>query len=101
MSNQNSVVKRERVALKFKTLGQFIRECEKAVTKSEEHGDTVWFDKVTWSDGSVSLGGYNGETKKRYNLGKVFPPREQEANATSAPFETVQKTQEVQDDLPF
>jgi len=101
MSNQ--VQKRERVSLKFKELGTFIREVEGAVTKSEKYGDSVWFDLVTWSDGSKSLGGYNGETKKRYDLGKVFPPRDDNKKPVTMnePFETVNKTKAVADDLPF
>lgn len=98
MSNQ--VEKRERVSLKFKELGTFIREVEKAVTKSEQYGDSVWFDLVTWSDGSKSLGGYNGDTKKRYDLGKVFPPRDQEAQGNQS-FKTTTETKAVADDLPF
>lgn len=96
----NTVAKRERVSLKYKELGTFIREVEKAVTKNDQYGDSVWFDLVTWSDGSKSLGGYNGETKKRYDLGKVFPPREQDNKAQGA-FETTTETKTVADDLPF
>ena len=99
----NTVTKRERVALKIGNIKEYILENPKAKTSSEQYGETLWFDLTTWSDGSKSLGGYNSETKKKYKLGSVLPPREQDQNqqTTGQPFETTNKSQPVADDLPF
>jgi hypothetical protein len=92
-------VKKERVALNTTELGRFMKETPKAVTENDKYGKTVWCDKTTWDDGSQSLSGYNSETKSRYNLGKVFPPREQDGQATSQPAPAQVQTQD--DGLPF
>lgn len=98
----NTVTKRERVALKIGNIREYIQENPKAKTTNEKYGDTLWFDLTTWSDGSKSLGGYNSETKKKYNLGSVLAPREQNnSSAVKQPFETTNKSQPVADDLPF
>jgi hypothetical protein len=96
-----NIANKERVGLNATELGKFMREVAKSVTESEQWGKTVWFDLVTWDDGSKSLGGYNGETKQRYKLGTVMPSKDQPQQKAEQPFETVSKTQEVADDLPF
>ena len=90
--------KKERVALNATELGRLMKETPKAVTDSDKYGKTVWFDLTTWDDGSKSLGGYNPDTKQRYNLGKVFPPRDNEMNPQQASI-NLQAVKE--DDLPF
>ena len=91
--------KKERVALNPTELGKFMRETSKAVTDHEKYGQTVWFDLTTWDDGSKSLSGYNPETKSRYNLGKVFPSKEN--NQMSPQRASAQAQSVTSDDLPF
>lgn len=92
-------IKKERIALNATELGRLMRETPKSVTDSDKYGKTVWFDLTTWDDGSQSLSGYNPETKARYNLGKVFPSRE---NNQMSPQQASAQAQSVtSDDLPF
>jgi len=91
--------KKERVALNPTELGRLMRETPKSVTDNEKYGKTVWFDLTTWDDGSKSLGGYNSETKQRYNLGKVFPEKNQDGY-TSNP-QTASIEAQTTNDLPF
>lgn len=90
---------KERIALNATELGRLMKETPKAVTESDQYGKTVWFDLTTWEDGSKSLSGYNSETKSRYNLGKVFPQKEQDGQ--SSPQQAPAQAQATADDLPF
>lgn len=95
---------KERIALNATELGRLMKETPKAVTDSEKYGKTVWFDLTTWDDGSKSLSGYNSETKSRYNLGKVFPQRDnQNSGQNFAPQQASTQAQTIpaDDDLPF
>lgn len=92
---------RERVALNATELGKFMREVTKSVTDNDKYGKTVWFDLVTWDDGSKSLSGYNGETKSRYNLGKVFLAKDQEQSSMSPQQASMQAQSTANDGLPF
>lgn len=99
----NTVANKERVALKVGNLREYMQENPKAVSKSDKYGDSLWFDLTTWSDGSKSLGGYNSESKKRYDLGKVMenPKFEKPTTDNGSVFETTTETKKVEDDLPF
>ena len=91
---------KERIALNVTELGKLMKESPKSVTDSDKYGKSVWFDLTTWDDGSKSLSGYNPETKSRYNLGKVFPPRDNPNNSTQTP-QQASITAQATDDLPF
>ena len=90
---------KERIALNATELGRLMKETPKAVTDSDKYGKTVWFDLTTWEDGSKSLSGYNSETKSRYNLGKVFPQKDQNQQQMSP--QTASAQAQATDDLPF
>ena len=92
---------KERIALNATELGRLMKETPKAVTDSDKYGKTVWFDLTTWEDGSKSLSGYNSETKSRYNLGKVFPAKQQEGQVSQQQASVQAQTVPADDDLPF
>ena len=91
---------KERIALNATELGRLMRETPKSVTDSDKYGKTVWFDLTTWDDGSKSLSGYNPDTKSRYNLGKVFPQK-QEGQSNQKQASVQAQFVPADDDLPF
>ena len=92
---------KERIALNVAELGKLIKETPKAVTENEKFGKTVWFDLTTWEDGSKSLSGYNSETKSRYNLGKVFPQKDNPNTVSPQTASALAQSVNTDDDLPF
>lgn len=96
-------ISKKSIAFNIGALGDFVRDNAASVTSHEKYGKQVWLDLNTWDDGSESISAYSKEKKVSVNVGKVFPPREQNANQPASPQQASIKAQTIpaDDDLPF
>lgn len=62
-------VKKWNIPLKLDAVSESVKGNPKAFSESEKYGKTLWVEATEWSDGGLSIGNYNSETKTNFKLG--------------------------------
>ena len=97
MSNQP--VRKWRAALNMDEQKNLAKANPKSISKSDKYGTSQWVDVAEWSDGNLTISGYDPESKTRFNIGIGRAQDEQQAQQKTTAKSSAQPVEA--DDLPF